>query len=420
MTYDMDYQTIENKALAPAPATGDITAAFDEFLRDFEAFKSTNDDRLAELETRGTADPLTEDKLGRLDKTLDRHERMICELTVRAQRPALAEPAGRPADEHAAAFEGYVRKGDTAAMQRLESKALSVGSEADGGYLVPEANERQIMTALREESPIRAISGAITISTSVLKRPFATSDAASGWVGETDSRPQTMTPTIAELSFPTMELYAMPAATIPLLDDAAVNIETWIASEVRTAFAEQEGKAFVSGDGVNKPKGFLSYDAVSNDNWAWGKLGYIATGIDGDFAPAAPADTLIDLIYSPTSQYRSSARFVMNRLTQSAARKLKDGDGNYLWQPGLSAALQPTLLGYPVTECEDMPDIVEGGFSLAFGDFARGYLVVDRSGIRTLRDPYSSKPYILFYTTKRVGGGVQDFNAIKLLKFAAG
>ncbi|MCL4768144.1 MAG: phage major capsid protein, partial [Hyphomicrobiaceae bacterium] len=315
-------------------------------------------------------------------------------------------------------------KGDVAKLTELEGmsvegKALSVGSEADGGYLVPEAAERAIMTELADLSPIRGIAGAITISSTLYKRPFAVAGANAGWVGETAARPQTAGPGLAELSFPTLELYAMPAATLTLLDDAAVDVESWLAGEVRQAFAAQEGSAFVGGDGVNAPRGFLSHTAVAEDDWSWGKLGYVATGVDGGFAEDDPADVLIDLVFSLKAGYRRNARFVMNRLTQSAIRKLKDGDGHYLWQPSIAAGLQPTLLGYPITECEDMPDMAPGSLSLAFGDFRRGYLVVDRSGIRALRDPFTAKPYVLFYTTKRVGGGVQDFNAIKLLKLSA-
>jgi HK97 family phage major capsid protein len=187
---------------------------------------------------------------------------------------------------------------------------------------------------------------------------------------------------------------------------------------VRVAFAEQEGAAFVNGDGVNKPRGFLNYPQVADGTWTWGNIGFIATGAAGAFPAANPTDKLIDLAYSVKSGYRANAHFVMNRATEAAIRKFKDADGNYIWQPAVRPGEAPTLLGHPVAESEDMPNIGAGATAIAFGDFRRGYLVVDRVGIRVLRDPYSSKPYVLFYTTKRVGGGVQDFNAIKLLKFA--
>jgi HK97 family phage major capsid protein len=214
-----------------------------------------------------------------------------------------------------------------------------------------------------------------------------------------------------------MELYAMPAATASLLDDAVVDLDQWISGEVEAAFAEQEGAAFVSGDGTSKPKGFLSETQVAESAWAWGKIGYTLTGVAGDWPASDASDVLIDTIYALKAGYRQNANWVMNRKTQAAIRKMKDGDGNYLWQPPASPGSRAMLMGFSLVEAEDMPDIDEDETPIAFGDFSRGYLVVDRAGVRVLRDPYSAKPYVLFYITKRVGGGVQDFDAIKLLKF---
>jgi HK97 family phage major capsid protein len=188
---------------------------------------------------------------------------------------------------------------------------------------------------------------------------------------------------------------------------------------VQIVFAEQEGAAFVSGSGSGQPKGFISYTNVADASWSWGNIGYIASGAAGAFASSDPADALIQLAYAPKQGYRANGAWVMNRKTESIVRKFKDDNDNYIWQPGTAVGQPATLLGYPVAEAEDMPDIAANSYSIAFGDFARGYLVVDRVGIRVLRDPYSAKPYILFYTTKRVGGGVQNFEAIKLMKFAA-
>lgn len=303
-------------------------------------------------------------------------------------------------------------------MRLVEQKALSAQTDGEGGFLVPDALESTVNRSLRSVSPIRAIAGIQKVSGNVYKRPFATAGADTGWVGEAAMRPQTTTPALAELAYPTMELYAMPAATTSLLDDSAVNIDQWLADEVRIAFAEQEGKAFVSGDGVNKPKGFLAYPTVANASWTWGNIGFIATGAAAGFPATSASDKLIDLVYSLRAVYRANGRFIMNRGTQSAVRKMKDAEGNYIWQPSAQPGDTPSLMGFPVHESEDMPDIASGSLSIAFGDFGRGYLIVDRVGIRVLRDPYSAKPYVLFYTTKRVGGGVQDFDAIKLLKFA--
>jgi HK97 family phage major capsid protein len=410
----------DKSCLETKSAAHDVGSAFEDFMRAFEAFRETNDERLAALERGQSADPLIVERLARIDRALDETKRVADELVLKAARPRLGgEPRSPAAREHKRAFEAYVRKGETQNLRDLETKALSVGSDPDGGYLVPDETERTINSALKNISPIRAIASVRQVSGSIYKKPFAITGAETGWVGETAARPETDTPTLAELAFPTTELYAMPAATSALLDDAAVNIDEWIAEEVRDAFAQQEGTAFVTGNGSAKPKGFLDYTKVDNASWSWGNIGFIKTGVNGAFPATDPGDKLIDLVYTGKSAYRSNGTFVFNRATQSVIRKMKDGDGNYLWQPAAKAGEASMLMGYPVVESEDMPNIATDSYSVAFGDFRRGYLVVDRVGIRVLRDPYSSKPYVLFYTTKRVGGGVQDFDAIKLLKFAA-
>jgi HK97 family phage major capsid protein len=402
-----------------APSSLEVVEAFDEFMMAFEAFKEANDERLRQIEERVSADVVTTEKMERINRALDEHRRLVDTLVLKQRRPHLSSGRDTPYRDlqHKAAFESYVRRGAEHELRALEAKAMSAGSDADGGYLVPEETEREIGQLLSETSPIRAIAGIREISASVYKKPFAITGPATGWVAETAARPQTDGSTLAELSFPAMELYAMPAATQTLLDDAAVDIDAWIAAEVQTAFAEQEGLAFVSGNGVNKPKGFLAYDTVAESAWEWGKIGYLATGVDGDLPSANPSDRLIDLVYALKAGYRQNAHWVMNRRLLGAIRKIKDADGNYIWQPPAQAGGVSTLLNFPVAEAEDMPDAAEDSFSIAFGDFRRGYLIVDRLGVRILRDPYSAKPYVLFYTTKRVGGGVQDFDAIKLMKF---
>src|SRR3954447_21267765 len=398
----------ETKSAGPA---ADASRAFDEFARALEAFKDTNDSRLSRIETRLSGDVVTEEKLARIGDVLDEHTRRIDRVTLDARRPALAGAAADAGDpavaEHKAAFDLYVRAGEAAGLKRLEAKALSAGSGPDGGYLVPDVVEREVLRRLATISPIRAIASVRVIAGGHYKRAYSTSGPAAGWVGETAPRPQTDAPTLAEMSFPAMELYAMPAATQTLLDDAIVNIDEWIAGEVETAFAEQEAAAFVNGDGVNKPKGFLTSDTVDNAAWTWGKLGFVGTGAAGAFPSADPSDKLIELIYALKSGYRQNAAFVMNRKTQSVIRTFKDAQGQYLWQPPAAAGQPATLMGFAVVEAETMPNIGAGALGLAFGDFRRGYLVVDRAGVRVLRDPYSAKPYVLIYTTKRVGGGVQ-------------
>lgn len=409
---------LETKIAGGVPGS-EIAGAFNDMMRAFEAFKDANDERLAEIEKRMTADVVTADKLERIGEALDRQKVLIDELTLKQKRPPIGvgEERGQARSEHKAAFNAYVRKGEASQLLAVEQKALSVGSDPDGGYLVPDEIETEIGRLLKDASPIRTIAGLRQVSSAVYKKPFAVAGAATGWVAETAARPQTSTPTLAELQFPAMELYAMPAATQSLLDDSAVNIDQWLAEEVQQAFADQESEAFIAGDGANKPKGFLAYTKIDDASWSWSKIGYRATGVAGGFAASNPSDQLIDLVYALKSGYCQNASWLMNRKTQSIIRKFKDADGNYLWQPAQGATGRPTLLSFPVVEAEQMPDIAEDAYALAFGDFRRGYLIVDRLGVRILRDPYSAKPYVLFYTTKRVGGGVQNFEAIKLLKF---
>jgi HK97 family phage major capsid protein len=416
MTIDTELKTgleagLETKSGIP----GDALVTHGDMMRAFEAFKDANDTRLAEIDKRG-GDPLLEERVGRIDKAIDA-------LMLKAARPVLASGNGAAAAgaarEHKSAFAAYMRGGDAQGLRTLEVKAMSAGAPADGGYLVPVELESEIGKRLAAISPIRAIASVREISGNVYTKPFMTAGPATGWVGETTARTQTASPVLDELEFPAMELYAMPAATATLLEDSAVDIDAWIASEVEQVFAAQEGTAFVTGDGVNKPKGFLNYDTVANASWTWGKIGTILSGGEGAFPSSNPADRLVDLIYAVNAGYRQNGSFVMNRKTQSAIRKFKDTSGGYLWQPPAQVSGRASLLTFPVVEAEDMPDIATESLSIAFGDFRRGYLVVDRQGVRVLRDPYSAKPYVLFYTTKRVGGGVQDFDAIKLMKFAA-
>jgi HK97 family phage major capsid protein len=394
-----------------AGAGNDIAALFAEFSTAFEEFKRTNDQRLGEIEKRGTADGLLEGKLERLNAVLDGHKAAMDRAKAERARPAIEGKGQVENGEYKEAFSAYVKRG--------EEKALSIGVPADGGYVVPAEVETEITRLMTHISPIRAIAGVRQVSGAVYKRPITVTGPQTGWVGETASRPTTNSQTLAELSYPTTELYAMPAATSAFLDDAAVDVGQWIADEVNAAFAAQETTAFVSGDGNNKPSGFLSGTKVAESSWAWGSLGYLATGTSGALPASHASDILIDLVYALKAGYRQNASWVMNRKTQAALRKLKDVDGNYLWQPAAAADGRASFMGFPLVEAEDMPNIAANSFSVAFGDFKRGYLIVDRQGVSVLRDPFSAKPYVLFYTTKRVGGGIADYDAIKLLKFGA-
>jgi HK97 family phage major capsid protein len=405
-------------AVPETKGTDDIATAFDAFMSTFESFREANDRRLDEIDRR-RPDGLTEEKLARIDRALDAQKARLDGLVARAQRPALGAPAARATVdlERRAAFDAYVRTGADAPLRAIEQKAMSAGSGPDGGFTVTPEVDGEIGRRLPALSPIRALATVRQVSSGTFKKPYRVTGPAVGWVGETAARPQTASPELGELTFPTMELYAMPSATQTLLDDSAVDVEAWLAEEVELAFALQEGDAFVNGDGVTRPRGFLDVPAVAEDQWSWGSLGYLATGVDGAFAGSHPSDRLVELIYALKPGYRQAAAFVMNRRTQATIRRFKDQNGAYLWQPPASADGRATLMGFPLTEVEAMPDIGSDTTAIAFGDFRRGYLVVDRAGTRVLRDPFSAKPYVLFYVTRRVGGGVQDFDAVKLLKF---
>ncbi|MEM9421177.1 MAG: phage major capsid protein [Pseudomonadota bacterium] len=398
--------TLETKA----QMNGEIKSAMQDLLYTFESFKNANDERLSALEERGAADPLLNEKVERLNHAVDEQKTALHRVTAIAGRPALDNAAAEPVSEAKSAFDAYVRAG---IMTAPEAKSISA-SDSDGGIIAPEETAQLIDSGLRTISPMRQIATVRQISGNTYRKPVSTAAYGSGWVGETGARPETTTPSLQALDFPAMELYAMPATTQVLLDDAIVDVGQWIADEVQSEFAAQESKAFIAGDGINKPAGILSYTTAPDASRSFDEVGTVASA-----GASILGDDLIDLVYTLEQSYRANGRFIMNRQTAAAVRKLKDSDGNYLWAPGLAAGQPSTLLGYPVTESEDMPDTGNGATPIAFGDFGRGYLIVDRAGIQVLRDPFSAKPYVLFYTTKRVGGGIQDFNAIKFLEMSA-
>ncbi|GAA0643711.1 phage major capsid protein [Brevundimonas lenta] len=412
------------KETKQASGSPEARAAMHEMMAAFEAFKGANDARLDEIERKASADTLLEEKVARIDQAVSSAQARLDRVVSEGRRPELGagpstasrSPSPLHGEETKAAFDGYLKTG---ASFGLELKTGLSSAPSSGGYIVPEQTERAIERRLMAGSPMREIATVRTVGAGVFRKPVSIAGVGSGWVAETAARPETDPATLALLEFPSADLYACPAATQSLLDDALVDLDEWLAAEVEDAFAAQETEAFVNGDGVNKPRGFLDYDIVSDGDQDWGEIGYVASGGAGAFASTSPTDRLIDLVYAPKAQYRPNSRFVMNRRTVSAVRKFKDADGNYIWQPAQRAGDTASLLGYAVTEIETMPDIAANATAIAFGDFRRGYLIVDRAGVRVLRDPYSAKPYVLFYTTRRVGGGVQDFDAIKVMKFSA-
>lgn len=385
-----------------------------DFAKTFEAFKAANDERLAALESK-SSDVLIDEKVSRLNAALDTQSKQIENLSLSLSTPMIHHVAQ---SEAKSAWSSFIRTGDAQALQSLEGKSLSSVDDG-GGYIAPAETESRIDHALNESSPLRSICTVRRIGAGLFRKPISQAEAASGWAGETEARTETQAPELELLDFPVGELYAMPAATQALLDDSVADVDQWLADEVRDVFATQESSAFVNGDGINKPKGFLNYPQAANGTQSFGQIGSVSTGVAGAFDTSSPVDAILDLIYAGRSRYRAGSKFVANRRTVNDIRKFKDADGNYIWQPSSEAGQPSTLLGYSLIEVEDMPDVASGNAFMAFGDFRRGYLIVDRQGVRVLRDPYSAKPYVLFYTTKRVGGGVQDFNAIKVLKATA-
>jgi HK97 family phage major capsid protein len=330
-----------------------------------------------------------------------------------ASRPAMGGSApASDAPEVKSFVDGYLRRG-----RETELKSISGVVPADGGFAVPRQIDALIADVLTSISPIRAIAQVVQTGTAGYRKLVTTSGTASGWVSEAATRPETGTPKFAEIAPPMGDLYANPAASQAMLDDAGFDIETWLASEIAVEFARAEGSAFVKGTGTNQPEGFLTATkAITPDaTRAFGTLQYVGSG-NATGLGTAPDTKLIDLVHMLKAGYRQGAVFVMNSATLAAIRKLKTVDGAFLWQPGLVEGQPDRLLGYPVVEAEDMPDVAAGTFPIAFGNFRSGYLISERGATQVLRDPFTNKPFVHFYATKRIGGKVLDSNAIKLLK----
>lgn len=383
--------------------------------RAFAKFKKANNDRLDEIEAKGGADPLLEEKVDKANNAISEIEAQIKDLSIKALRPGTTgEEISEDVVKHAKAYGVFLRKGNDDGLIDLEKKALNVTIDADGGFAVPEEIDRNVLQLLKDVSPMRSVCNTIQVGKSDYKKLASIGGASSGWVDEDDHRTMTDTPQLAALTPYMGEIYASPAATQTMLDDAFFNVESWLADEVSREFAEKEALAFLSGDGLKKPKGILNYPSVITPDAtrAFGQLQHMvtasATGITGD--------ELIDMVYMLKQAYRTSAAWMANSMTLKSIRKLKDSTGNYLWSPGLQTGQPSNLLGYNVVENEDMDDISPGKASVMFGNFKRGYTIVDKIGIRVLRDPFTYKPYVLFYTTKRVGGMLEDSNAIKILQ----
>ncbi|MGU9870035.1 phage major capsid protein [Kluyvera ascorbata] len=395
----------------------DVEQVAQELQVKFDAFKEKNDKRLDAVESeKGKLAGEVEALNGKLSELVELKSSLEEELK-QVKRPG-GGTQSKAASEHKTAFIGFMRKGKDDGLRELERKALQVGVDEDGGYAVPEELDRTILNLLKDEVVMRQEATTITVGGANYKKLVNLGGTASGWVGETDSRPETDASKLGQIEPFMGEIYGNPQATQTMLDDAFFNVEDWINSELAIEFAEQEEIAFTSGNGTKKPKGFLAYASTLDPDKtrAFGTLQHVLSGATA----GVTADAIIKLIYTLRKVHRNGAKFMMNNNSLFAIRILKDSEGNYLWRPGLELGQPSSLAGYGVAENEQMPDIAADAKAIAFGNFKRGYTIVDRIGTRILRDPYTKKPFVGFYTTKRTGGMLVDSQAIKLLQIGTG
>jgi HK97 family phage major capsid protein len=376
------------------PLVQEVKQAMTGFVSEFKGFQDEIQFKLQQTEKRLTM--------------LDRKSQI-------AARPHLSAATDELAP-HQKAFNAYVRSGDDDGLRGLDlaGKSMSTAVNSDGGFLVDPQTADTVKSVLQSTASIRSIASVVNVEATSFDVLVDHTDVGAGWASETGPRTETDTPQIDRITIQLHELSALPKASQRLLDDSAFDIEGWLAGRIADKFSRAEAAAFLNGDGLDKPRGILSHNKVDNDVWAWGNIGYVPTGVDGDIGFG---DAIVDLVYALGAQYRANATFVMNSKTAGLVRKLKDADGRFLWSDGLAAGEPARLMGYPVVVAEDMPDVASDSFSVAFGDFHAGYTIAERPDLRVLRDPFSAKPHVLFYATKRVGGDVSDFAAIKLLKF---
>lgn len=390
-------------------------ASIDDLLTTFEAFKQKNDQALDEIKS-GKTDVVTIEALKKVETDLDKLQETIEAMNLKAT-VGDGHDSAKPRDpEYTQQFQAYF-KGGTPSGKMEELRAAATKTDGEGGYLAPIEWDRTVSKKQKVISPMRQNSSVIAISGAGFKKVYSDGVVGSGWVGETAARPQTTTPGLTSLGFTIGELYANPAASQGLIDDAEIDIEAWLADEVSTEFDKQEGIAFLSGDGINKPDGVLTY-VTGAANAAKHPYGAIEVKNSGA-AAAVTSDALFDLQADLPAEFLPNAKFFMNRGSQAAFRKLKTSDGAYLWQPSLALGVPPTLAGEPVVDMPGMPNVGAGNIAALYGDMVETYQVIDRIGIRVLRDPYTAKPFVLFYTTKRVGGGVKNPTAMRALRIAA-
>lgn len=376
--------------------------------------RSYADREFTEIKKNGVAAPETKEALDRINARID-------VLQAKLEKPDEKREEKADDERQVKAFDSYIRLGDRMPGVAEELKSAYVGSDPAGGYKVPPDMSGRIIQKVWETTPMRQIASVVTITTDALEGPIDRDEVTCGWVAERGTRSETNTPTIGEYRIPVFEIYAMPAATQKFLDDVS-SAATWLEGKVSDKLARTQNAAFVTGNGVGKPRGFTTYTtaATADSSRTWGQIEHIASGASGAFAASNPADYLFSVEGALNPVYRNGASWMMPRAAVTAIRKFKaTSTTDYLWQPGLQAGQPARLIGYPIIQSEDMPALAADSLSVAFGNFSAAYTIVDRAGLSVLRDPFTSKPYVLFYTTARTGGAVVNFDAIKLMKFAS-
>ncbi len=399
-----------------------LLALVEKMNAEYTAFKAENDRRLKEIESKGRSDPLTEEKINKHSAALGELQAQIDKLTMQLQRKGSGAGGDQPdaaAKAHSKAFDRFLRTGDVNALRELnvQGAAVSVGSDTEGGYLVPGQMDSVIEKYERDMTPMRQYARVITVANEHYEKLVKQGEASSGWVGEQEARPDTNAPTWALLTPFFGEIYAKPKVTQKALDDAGINLEAELGEDVGVEFAEKENTAYTTGDGVKKPKGLLAYtmSTQADGTRPLGQIQKLHSGSAGNFV----ADKLIDLVYLLHEGYLANAAWMMNRSSLGAIRKLKDGQNNYLWQPSLVPGVPEMLLGYPIRLNSGVAAPAVDALAATFGDLRRAYQVVDVRGVRMLRDPYTDKPFVVFYSTKRTGGFVVNDRAVKVYALSA-
>jgi HK97 family phage major capsid protein len=389
-----------------------IREAVDSLNHAFQEFKIANDLRLEDVENMKSVDPLLNETVNQLNDRVEKAQNRLTQLETASKRPYLSTSSEHDTGEKAAFF-SYVRKG----MDGIEQKSLTSLNDASGGYLIPHSMLDKIHANMAVTSPMRSVSRVTSISTDALELLQEKGAADVGWVAETADRPETATPELHKIRIPVHQIYAKPRASQKLLDDSSVDIETWLAQKIAEKMNVTENAAFINGDGNGKPKGFLSYGIAEVGKGEWGKFEAILSKSNDALTDG---DVLLEAFHALKAQYLNGATWLMSRSAMAAIRKLKGENRQYLWQPSMIEGTPPTLLGSPVMIADDMPALEskKPATAIAFGNFREAYQIVDRAGLHVLRDPFSAKPYVEFYATKRVGGDVLNFDAVKLIHFA--